>query len=78
MDLPRLPKESFLKIKPWQHKSTTRQKQRVLDAASSKTLSTEPLVIFNGEGKRVTVTAGPAAKSYERARTETGAHLHSG
>ena len=32
-------------------------------------------VIFDGEGEREKVTAGPAAKSYERARTATGAHL---
>ena len=63
----------FLEIKPWQLKSTKRQKQRELDAASGKTIAAEPVVIFNGEGKRVTV--GPAAKSYERARAATGAHL---
>ena len=67
------PKNRFLEIKPWQLKSTKRQKQRVLDGASGKTIATEPVVIFNGEGE--SKTAGPAAKSYERARTAAGAHL---
>ena len=45
-------------------------KAEVLDAASGKTIVTEPVVIFNGEGE--SKTAGPAAKSYERARTAAG------
>ena len=44
-----------------------------MDAASCKTIVTEPVVIFNGEG--VSKTAGPAAKSYKHARTAAGAHL---
>ena len=68
-----LPKEQFSGIKPWQLKSTKRQKQRVLNAASGKTIATEPVVIFNGEGE--SKTAGPAAIDYERARTAAGAHI---
>ena len=67
------PKSLFLEIKPWQLKSTKRQKQRVFDAASGKTLNTEPVLSSDGEGAKV--TPGPAAKSYERARTAAGAHL---
>ena len=67
------PMKRFLEIKSWQLKSTKQQKQRVLDAASGKTIATEPVVTFNGEGEGT--TAGPAAKSYERLRTAAGAHL---
>ena len=44
-----LPREPFLEIKPWQLKSTKRQKHRVLDAASGKTIATKTVMIFNGE-----------------------------
>ena len=51
----------------------SREYWMAMDAASGKTIVTEPVVIFNGEG--VSKTAGPAAKRYERARTAAGANL---